>query len=295
MTSSAPKLSRFVHFTVLRAAAVALAGCLVWAASPLSAQTLVDLGEASNYALLGSNLNFHKVTVNGAAGVGSGGYVSITGPSTLNGDLFLDSGATYSIMGTHNGNLIQPFDVDQALADAASASQIAAGLTANFTYASLTSSLTIQSVGAQTVVNVTGSVNLSGENVYFTGNAGDKLIINVWGGFTLGGAAEIGAQPGALVDGGDVIINLIGAGSVSTSISDMVYGTLLGVDRSFNVHNVTGAMIGGDLEMKMQSDGVVNHISYLPPDLSPPVPEPSSLMLVAAGVMLCASRRSRSA
>ena len=130
MTSLALKLSRFVHFTVLRASAVALAGCLVWAASPLSAQTLVDLGEASNYALLGSNLNFHKVTVNGAAGVGSGGYVSITGPSTLNGDLFLDSGATYSIMGTHNGNLIQPFDVDQALADAASASQIAAGLTA---------------------------------------------------------------------------------------------------------------------------------------------------------------------
>ena len=256
--------------------------CLAALSAPAYAQ--VSLGEAANYAVLGRNINLHNVTVNGDGGVGSNGKISIGGPSDLNGDLYLDDGATYQAGGGLSGSVIQPYDVDKAITDAIHASQIAAGLAPNIVYSSITGPLMIQSSGPQTVVKVTGDINLSGgDSVIFNGAATDQLILNVYGGFTMGGDASIESSAFSATSN-NILINIIGTGSrVSTHVGNMVEGTLMALNRSFELHSVNGAVIGGDLEMKLMSDATVNYQIL--------IPEPSSVMCVGMSALLLFRRK----
>ena len=248
-------------------------------------QNLVDLGEAANYGVLGNNLNFSNVTVNGDVGVGSGGSINIMSPSSINGDLYMDAGATKSVSGAINGTTYQPYDVDLALADALAAAQYAAGLNPDIVLNSINGPLLINSTGPQTVVNITGSINLSGsDSLLFQGAPDSKFILNVYGGFTLGGSAIIGGQTGSGIDGSDILINVVGTGSkITTKVGNVVQGTLLAPDRAFELHSVNGAVIGGDLELKLMSGATVNQVSF--------VPEPSSAMLGLIGSLILLRRR----
>ena len=256
--------------------------CLAAVSAPAHAQ--VSLGEAGNYAVLGRNINLHNVTVNGDGGVGSYGTIAIEAPSSLNGDLYLDVGATRSGHNNISGSIIQPYDVDQALIDSISASQAAAGLAPDIVYSSITGPLMIQSSGPHTVVNVTGSINLGGsDSILFNGSAMETLILNVYGGFTLGGDASIkSSAPSATSN--NILINIIGDGpTVSTHVGNMVEATLLATDRQFVLHSVNGAVIGGDQQMTLMSGATVNYERL--------VPEPSSIMSLCLGSLLLFRRK----
>ena len=257
-----------------------------------SAQNFIGLGEAANYAVLGANVNLHNVSVTGDVGVAANGALNIGGPSELHGNAYLGAGTTFSNNGLLDGILIQPYAINQALADAISASQNAATLSPNLVFSSITNSLVIQAAGAQTVVNVTGDLDLSsGEYVHFDGIDGQKLILNIYGGFTLGGDASIRGLPGSGIDAGDILINMVGTGdTVTTGINNNVEGTMLTINRAVAAHNFTGAVLGGNLEIRLTSGATVQGIAYVPIAY---VPEPSSMLLFALGGFLLISRRSR--
>ena len=233
--------------------------------STSSGQTTVSLGLAANYAILGKNLNLENVTVYGDVGVGSGGLIKLAAPSSISGALYLDSGATKSIIGIINGSIYQPYAVNQALTDAAAAATLAAGLAPNVVLSSVTGPLQVNATGQQTVVNITGSVNLSGSNcLYFNGAPGSKFIVNVFGGFTLGGSAVVGALPSSSLSGSDILINIVGTGGkVTTKVGNVVQGTVLAPSRQYELHSVNGAVIGGTLQLKLMSAATVRYAGFV--------------------------------
>lgn len=252
-------------------------------------QTDVSLGLAANYAVLGKKLNLSNVTIYGDVGVGSSGLISLASPSSISGALYLDAGATKSIVGIVNGTIYQPYAVNQALADAAAAATLAAGLAPNVVLSSVTVPTQVNATGPQTVVNITGSVNLSGSNcLYFSGAAGSKFIVNVFGGFTLGGGAVVGALPASGLSGSDILINIVGTGAkVTTKIGNVVQGTILGPSRQYELHSVNGAVIGGALELKLMSAATVRYAGFVP--LAPPVPIPVGALNISRNIVVTGS------
>jgi hypothetical protein len=250
-----------------------------------SGQTLVSLGQAANYGVLGNNLNFSNVTVNGDVGVGSDGTINIMAPSSIHGDLYMGTGGTRSGPGPVTGTIYQPFSVELALAQSSSAAQLAAGLVPDIILSSVSGPLIINATGPQTIINITGSVNLSGSNsLFLNGTADSKFILNVFGGFDLGGSSILGGLAGSGVNASDILINVVGTGSkITTKVGNLVGGTLLAPDRAFELHSVNGAVIGGDLQMTLMSGATVNQMSF--------VPEPSASLLGVFGSLVLLKRR----
>lgn len=272
-----PSSAGFACFRSTVVSAAAGIGLMLAVSGVASAQQFVSLGGASNYAVLGGNINLHNVTVNGDGGVTSNGFISVGGPSTLDGDLYMGAGATLSQSGGITGSVIQPFDVNSALADAMAAAQIASTLSPDVVLSSVNGPLIIQSTGLQTVVNITGSVNLGGSNsLFLKGGPNDKFVINIFGGLDMNGSAQIAGLLGSGVDPSDVLVNVVGTGSkITTKVDNLIGGTVLAPYRQYELHSVNGAVIGGNLEMKLMSGSTVDHTPFIP------VPEPGSAMLAA--------------
>src|SRR5438067_2138972 len=106
----------------------------------------VNLGTAADYALLGlpsTSLTLSNVTVNGKVGVSQSGSLTINSPSTVNGNVMLNTGASYSSTGTVNGTVYTNQNISQAWNDAISAANFAAALTPTQSFANWSSTITI--------------------------------------------------------------------------------------------------------------------------------------------------------
>lgn len=268
--------------------AIAVLAFLSASVSASLAQTFVGLGKAADYAVLGGNINLHNVSVNGDGGVTSNGKISISSPSSLTGDLYMDAGATRS-GNAPGGSVIQPHDVDAAMVDAIAAAQLAAGLTPDYIISNINGSLIIQSTGLQTVVNITGDINLSGsDSLYLNGTAGQKFILNVSGSLTMGGSSMIAGNPGSGTGSADILVNVMGSGAkIVTKVDNMIAGTVLAPSRQFEMHSVNGAVIGGNMEMKLMSGASVTQIGFTP------IPEPATHFLGLLGCVALLFRRRR--
>ena len=199
--------------------------------------------------------------------------------------LFMKPGATKVVSGIHSGSTYQPQPVDQALADAAAASQVIASLKPDITLASVSGARVIDAVGPQTVINITGNITLSGSNLYLRGPEGSKFLINVFGGLSMGGSAIIGGFPGSAIKGSDVIVNMVGIGTtVKTQINNVVKGTILGPNRQFELHSVNGAVIGGSRELKLMSDCTVRYEGCV--SGTPPPPPPTGELMISRNLVL---------
>lgn len=242
---------------------------------------LPDMSDVNVFAVVGNNVNLANVTVDGDVGVSRNGKLTFMAASIVNGDLYLDSGVTKTISGPY-GKLYEPVNLSSAQGEVYSASAALAALAADVTYANWTSPLTIAGNGGVNVLKITGDVNLSSKSITLTGGPNDIFVINVLGGFDLGGSGGIIAGSG--MDPSRIIINMIGTGTkVTSKVTNVVNGTMLLPYRQMEFHSVSGAVYGGNLEIKLMSDCTVNHVPF--------VPEPATLSLLALGSLVFARRR----
>ncbi len=267
----------------------------------------LSLGSAADFAVLtvpgSSYLNFSAVTVNGNVGVGSGGSLNLMSPSTINGDVYLTSAGQMYGPGTLNGtSTVNAPYVAQAISDAMTAYNTATALAPTVTInGNLTTNTSITGNGGMNVIKITGNVNLNSQSLTLNGTSADTFVINVAGGFDLGGNGGIVA--GAGVSASQILINVESSGTKLTSkVGNIVDGTLLAPYDPLEFHSVSGAIFaGGGGEVKLMSDATVDNVPFSPPPPPPPppgtaVPEPltaglSLLGLVALGFKAVSRQR----
>jgi hypothetical protein len=226
---------------------------------------VLGLGASAPYTALGltgTQVNLSNVTINGGSvGVGSLGSLIFGSPSTVNGNMYINTGATYSINGHLNGTLYTQQDLSAAEAGARSAAALAAAMTPTATYATWTTAQTIQGNGDWNVINV-GSVNIgSSNNITLNGTINDYFVINVTGSFAMSGSAKIITS--GTVPSSHVILNIVGTGTTATAnINNMITGTILAVNRSVIFHGVAGQVICGGSSLYLMSGATVNYIPF---------------------------------
>lgn len=278
--------------------AVVLFGIIAISAAPalaIPANPFTDLSTAGagpgNYAILGlggGQVKLSNVTVNGNVGIGVGGTVNNMAPSTINGNVYQATAGQYSNgPGILTGTVItDPGTLSTNVSGAYQAASDAAGLTATQTITGdITSGTTITGVSGLNVINVTGGINLNNANLTLTGPSDAQFVVNVGGNLTLGGTASLITSGG--VDTSNILYNFTATNAgFNTHVGDNVYGIMLAAGSSSNMNldgNWYGELIGQSINLL--SDSTVT---------SPPtVPEPSTIFLLAAGLLglLAVSRK----
>ena len=237
---------------------------------------------ALNYAVFGlggtnkTNVNLSAVTVYGNVAVGPDGNLALMAPSTINGDIALDSTATENASAGHyTGTLTTNNNFSTLTANIVNASTQAQGLTPSQTFSSITTATTITGTAGLNVIQINGNINLNNANLTFTSPAsGAQFIVNVSGSITLGGTASVVA--GANVSDGNVLLNLYtNNGAVNTHVGDTIDGIVLAPTASFNLDGIfNGELISGGTSLALLSNATVNYQTST-------VPEPASLALLA--------------
>jgi hypothetical protein len=173
-----------------------------------------------------------------------------------------------------------------AQAQVGTASSALLGLTANQTFTSVNTAMTINAVNDVADVYVLDIRNLalgSGENITFNGDAGDVFVLNVTGSMAMNGDAEIVAG----LPGSHVFVNITDTGSLGTvaHVGNLINGTaLIPNATSVTFHSVAGAIWGGPhTTVTLMSDAIVTYQPFVPPQPLPAVPEPTTFI---AGALL---------
>ena len=257
---------------------------VLWALAPnTSRASVIDLGPAGDYAILGLNgatinLSSGPLRVNGNVGIGAGGHFNFSGGGQVSGRLDADPTAQISngsAQGVAGG--VQTVNFSAIQAAALSETVAAAALTPTQMFGSITNPITINSTGAVNVIDVS-SIHLSGGNFTLNGGPNDLFVVNDTGDFELSGNTNMLLSGGLTTN--HVLFNFVGSGpQVQTSGQSFTVGTFLGVDRVFNINGGThgGEFIGG-LSLSFQSNPIVNQVRA--------VPLPTSLPMTAALVGL---------
>jgi hypothetical protein len=270
--SLAPGQSITVHITSPTNAGDATGGMAASANSFDSTGTaaagLVTLGTAGNYALLGlqgTKINLSAATVYGNAGVSQGGSLSNNGSSTITGNLDQSQAGQYSRSGSAqvlgsvitNSSLLAQNDAD-ALAAAAAAKALAP--TQTFGTISLASSqtMTVQGNGGLNVIQVNGSIGLSGSSqLILNGSASDVFIFNVTGNTNISGSSVLGKLSGG-VTANHVLYNFTGSGSLQAGAGNTFFGTFLAPNYSYGIEgNYAGELIIGGQSVALASGAKV--------------------------------------
>ena len=265
--------------------------------SAASAQTF--LGAAGNYAILelntataGTHFTASLVTVNGSVGVSHLSSLTNMAPSIINGTVYYQDGGSVTGPGHFNGTpaTVQQ-NMTQAVTDAMTANQQDALLTANQTISgNVTTSQTFSAVGALTVVDIGGDINLNNNNITLSGNANDIFVINVGGNLSLVGTASLSLSGGVTAE--HVLYNFTGGstsshGSFNTHVGDVVNGTMLAPFYDMNLDGTwNGELIGGPNSISLLSGAIVNQHSM--------VPEPATYLSLALGIGAFLRRRKKS-
>jgi hypothetical protein len=226
----------------------------------------LSLGDAARFTILGlanSIVDLSSVTVNGDVAASTGGSIRVASASTVNGSLYLNTGATYTKTGVVTGSIFTNQTLTSAWTSAQSVSAAAATLTPNLTYTQWNTALNIIGNGSTTVIRV-GSIKIGRADVVtLTGGANDLFIINVVGSFEMSANAKI---VGSGVSPNQILINLIGTESVTTRNANVIEGILLGPNRSPTFDGlIKGAAIFGGSKATYEASMAINGASCGPP------------------------------
>ncbi len=272
-----------------------LIGGVFGAALPAYADTFPDLGVAgpSQFAVLGSagstTLNNQNVTINGNQGAVFDATISNAAPSTVNGNVYLDTKSQYSGPGTVTGSFITDDTTgtqnsDHNFMTATGTVQTALdnavtqlnGFSFPATSGDITTGRTFNATGTLTEVKV-GNINLStGENLTLNGTSSDFFVVEVTGNLTLGGNAQLALTGGITPD--HVIYYFTSSTcSFNTHVGNVVNGIMLGEACNMDLDGTFNGELISDNNIKLMSDATVNQPST--------VPEPATLLLFGTGLV----------
>jgi Ice-binding-like len=208
-------------------------------------------------------VTFSNDTINGDVGVAAGATVSNHAPSTVNGNVFVNSGGSFSGPGKVNGTIFLNQNLSGARTDAINASLAAAALAPNFTFTNVTSALTITGGSGLNVVDITGNVKLSNASLTLSGPPDAFFVVNIAGSVTLGGHGGIvvsGFAPTHL------LINMTGSGKLlNTHVGNVIQGTLLGPNVGGTLDGAFGSLILGEDFTLMSGASVTFEGCFCPP------------------------------
>jgi len=274
--------------TLLACGALAAAFQAFDANATTSFSELPDMSQLTQFATFGNSWNLNLATVNGPAGISQSGTIAISGPSTVNGNLYLGVGASKTGGGTVTGttftgaNIYGTRNLTEAQAQVFSASSTFAGMTADKVINGNVSSSqifgTANGVPDIQVLTINGNLSLGGSSgITFVGDTGDVFVLNVTGTVSMGGSSFIGSLGQAAM----TIINLTSPGSLGTiaDINTKLNGTILIPNvTSATLHSVSGAIYSGFGQITLMSGATVNFIPF--------VPEPSTILTGALLMLL---------
>ena len=249
--------------------------------------SLVDLGAAGDYGILGLNgatinLSSGPLRVNDNVGVGNNAALNFSGGGQINGSVDYASSATLNTGGNTISGGTHQIDFSATQHDALALASSAASLTPTQTFSSITSPLTITGSGGQNVIRVTNDIHLSGGNLTLSGGPNDTFIFNIAGTMELSGNTNIILSGG--VNPSQILFNFLGTGSqVQTSGQSNTVGIFLAPSRVFNINGGThqSEFVSG-MSLSFQSNPVLI-----------PVPEtvPNIVIFGFIGCVLVASSR----
>ena len=259
--------------------------------------SVIDLGAASGFSVLATDGNLSSsdsAFQNGNIGVAAAGfsYTQSGGGQTNTQQpitAFINSGSTVgdhptsvTVDQSHNAFL------QQAVSDATHASNILGARAATDVLGNISTATTITKSAGNYVLSIS-NINLNQSALTLDAPAGSTFVINVSGSITLNG----GSQGGGLrlaggVTSNDVIYNIIGGGTVSTTgggNAQDIQGTILDLGGSVQLHpgEVDGQIIAKDFTSS--SGALVSPLNA--------VPEANAGMVLApiVGLILLVSSR----
>lgn len=265
-------------------------------------------GKAGTFTFSGASSSTTAVT--GSVGVGNNEALTGTTPNgTISGELYKGSAVTGSLAATISGGTSTSTNPATGIGNAITFSQQAGALAATQTVTgnaiSLSnSSQTITLSSGQNVLNLTSlslaTTGSSSSKLTISGTAGELLIVNVSGNFSVEGRSSIVLSGG--ITAADVIFNVTGTGGsvtvsgASSTHAQTIAGTILAPNDNITLSGyttLTGSVIGafGTSSTAYNFSDTANFkISYMAY-----APEPSSLAVigVALGALGFIRRRKR--
>ena len=227
---------------------------------------VLSLGKPTAETLGQAKLDLSSATINGDTGVGPYGTLDFQGPSTIDGNLYLDPTLLpqdiITDAGTVTGSRVTTRDLSGAVNDALSAAAANAALTPTQSFGTITTSMTIVGSGGLNVIAITsldysGSSNTTPLQLTLTGGTNDRFVLNVSGKFELGPGARITG-----IDPSRVLINVLpGTVPVQFAANSHVGGTLLSPERKMGpLQGLSGPIIGGWVkEISLIGGAIVSH------------------------------------
>jgi hypothetical protein len=191
---------------------------------------------------------FSGATVTGDVAASSGVTLALNSASTVNGNVYLAPGVTFTNQGHVNGTVFtNQSQLAQCRQDAINASAQAAALLPNFTYAKISTNTTINGVSGLNVVKVSSDISLGGStnNLTLSGPQDAFFVVNVGKKLSLSGNAAVRTAGG--MPSNHLLINMTGSGNnlLAVGSRNSVQGTLLGPRVGGNFHGVFGSLILG--------------------------------------------------
>jgi hypothetical protein len=254
--------------------------CLFLGAISFAHASLIDLGAASGYGILGLdgatiNLSSGPLRVNDNVGIGDNGALNFSGGGQINGSVNYSASATLNTGNNTISGGTHQISFSTVQHDALAEASFAASLAPTQTFSSITSAQTINGNGGRNVIAIGQDIHLSGGNLTLHGSANDTFIFNISGTMELSGNTNIVLGGG--VTANNVLFNFIGSGSqVQTSGQSDTVGIFLAPSRVFNInggYHQTEFISG--MSLSFQSNPVVV-----------PVPELTSSLVIFAFLTL---------
>ncbi len=238
---------------------------------------------------IGGNLSLANVSVNG--NIHSGGSIANSSGGSTTGNVYAQTNINLSQQFSVGGNIYENFTYNPVVNHKfvsnyfSSTSAQIAGLSNTGSVSNEYGKLTLNTTSGINVVTISSQELNSAWGFDILGTQDSTVLINVTG--TNASLNSTNWNYSGGITSSNVLINFTEATSLNLSGSNNVNILAANADVNFATGIVTGNLIAGDL----QGGGQVNLGHFDNGGIFDPVPEPTTLSILAVGAMLIARRR----